>query len=110
MARCPICGKGKLQIGEIEEEMFGVSLGAYSAEICDECGETFLDQDAMQEIERKAKTLGVWGLAKSAKITKSGNSLSVRIPARIAQFLGLKEGKDIILYPDGKRKIILEVT
>lgn len=110
MTKCPICEKGLLKKKRIEEKMFGISLGRFAAEVCDKCSESFLDEDAMKKIEEKAKELGIWGLAKDIKIVKSGNSLSVRIPAKIVRFLELHEGKDVLLYPEGKKKIIVEVT
>ena len=110
MVKCPICEKGTLKKGKIEEEMFGISLGKYDGEICDKCGESFLDESAVKKIEAKAKDVGIWGLAKNIKVIKSGNSLSVRIPAKIARFLNIKEGEDVILYPEGKNKIVVEVT
>ncbi|UCF08518.1 MAG: AbrB/MazE/SpoVT family DNA-binding domain-containing protein [Thermoplasmata archaeon] len=110
MTKCPMCEKGVLKKKKIEEKMFGISLGKFTAEVCDKCGESFLDENAMRKIEEKAKELGIWGLAKDIKIVKSGNSLSVRIPAKIARFLELYEGKDVLLYPEGKKKIIVEVT
>jgi hypothetical protein len=110
MIKCPICEKGMLKKKKIEEKMFGISLGKYNAEVCDKCNESFLDEDSVKKIEEKAKALGIWGLAKDIKIVKSGNSLSVRIPAKIARFLDLHEGKDVLLYPEGKKKIIVEVT
>jgi len=109
MTKCPMCDKGILKKGKVEEEMFGISLGKYDAEICDECGESFLSQDAVQKMEAKAKELGIWGLAKNMKVVKSGNSLSVRIPAKIAHFLNLKEGENVLLYPEGEKKIVVEV-
>ena len=110
MTKCPICGKGTLKKGRVEEKMFGIPLGTYEAEVCNKCGESFMGQNAMKDIEAKAKELGIWGLARKLKVVKSGNSLSVRIPARIAQFIGLKEGEDLLLYPEGKKKIVVEIT
>ncbi|MFA5772478.1 MAG: AbrB/MazE/SpoVT family DNA-binding domain-containing protein [Thermoplasmata archaeon] len=110
MKKCPVCEKGTLKTGMIEEEMFGIQLGKYKGEICDGCGESFLSQEAVAEIEEKTKKLGIWGLATKIKVVKSGNSLSVRIPAKFAQFLGLKEGKELLLYAEGKKKIAFEIT
>ena len=110
MTKCPVCEKGNLKKGQVEEVMFGIPLGEFDGEICDRCGESFLNESAMKEIEARAKEAGVWGLSKSIKVVKSGNSLSVRIPSKLAQFLELTEGKDVILYPDGKKKIVVEVT
>ena len=90
--------------------MFGISLGEYDAEICSSCGETFFSTEAMEMMEVRAKELGIWGLAKNLKIVKSGNSLSVRIPAKVAKFLNIKEGENVVLYPEGKNKFVVEIA
>jgi hypothetical protein len=101
--------KGKLRRGKIREEMVGIDLGEYPAEICDSCGESFVDQDAMKKIEARAKEMGLWGLAKKVSIAKSGNSLVVRIPAELARFLRLKGGEDALVRPEGREKIVVEL-
>lgn len=108
-AKCPACSKGALRRGKVREEMFGVDLGEYPAEICDACGESFVDQDAMKEIEARAKKAGLWGLAKKVSIAKSGNSLVVRIPAELARFLHLKGGEEALVRPEGREKIVVEL-
>ena len=110
MVPCPSCGKGELHRGKIREQMFGVDLGEYPAEICDSCGESFVDQKAMRRIEARAKELGLWGLAKKVSIAKSGNSLVVRIPAELARFLKLKGGEDALVRPEGREKIVVELS
>jgi len=109
MTLCPACGKGKLRPGRMREQMFGVDLGEYPAEICNSCGESFVDQKAMRKIEARAKELGLWGLAKKVSIAKSGNSLVVRIPAGLARFLRLKGGEDALVRPEGREKIVVEL-
>ena len=66
-ATCPVCGKGKLRRGETREEMFGIDLGTYPADVCKECGESFIDTVAMKRVEAKAKELGLWGLTKKMR-------------------------------------------
>lgn len=109
MVECPVCGKGKLRRGKVREEMFGIDLGEYPAEVCDSCGESFVNQDAMRKIEARAKEMGLWGLAKKVSIAKSGNSLVVRIPAELARFLRLKGGEDALVRPEGREKIVVEL-
>jgi len=89
--------------------MFGFDLGEYPAEVCDSCGESFVDQDAMEKIEARAKEVGLWGLARKVSIAKSGNSLVVRIPAELARFLRLKGGEDALVRPEGREKIVVEL-
>lgn len=109
MKKCPICEIGNLKEGNLEEEMFGISLGRYQAEICDNCGESIVDENTMLEIEQKARKLGIWGLAKKIKVVRIGNSLAVRLPADVAKFMKLHEGSEIFLHPEGTTKIILEI-
>lgn len=109
MKECPICGSGRLKKGEIEEEMFGISLGRYDAEICDACGESFVDGATMRMIEEKARELDIWGIAKKIKVVRSGDSLAIRVPLDIAKLFNLREGKEIFLYPEGTTKLALEI-
>ena len=36
--------------------------------------------------------------------------LLVRIPAKIARFLKLNEGSEIVMYPEGKSKVVFEIA
>lgn len=93
---------------KIKEEMFGVYLGEFPADVCTKCGESFTDAETTREIERIAKKKGVWGLGIKTKITKTGNSLAVRIPKKIADFLKLKKDKEAYIHPDAN-KLVIEV-
>ena len=103
---CPLCNKGVLKNGNIKEYMFGVFLGEFPAEICTSCNETFTDAETTRKIEEVAKNKGIWGTGRKTKITKTGNSLAVRIPKEIATFLNLKEGKEAYIHPEGNKLII----
>ncbi|MFH1590716.1 MAG: AbrB/MazE/SpoVT family DNA-binding domain-containing protein [archaeon] len=104
--RCPVCDKGALRKGEVKESMFGVALGSFPADICSSCGESFTDSATTRLIEGAAKKKGVWNLGKKTKITKTGNSLAVRIPKELAEYLKLEAGKDVYIHPDKKRLIV----
>ncbi|MFH1399440.1 MAG: AbrB/MazE/SpoVT family DNA-binding domain-containing protein [Candidatus Woesearchaeota archaeon] len=103
--KCPIC-KGNLIKSKTKEYYFGEYMGEYPAEVCDKCGETFLDSKAMQKIESKAKAKGIWGLGFSTKITKTGNSLAIRIPKKIAKYLTIREGTSVYIHPEKDRLVI----
>lgn len=94
----------------IKEEMFGVDLGEYAGEKCTNCGETFLTSESMRAIEKRAKELGLWGLASKVKVARSGNSIVVRIPAPLAQYLKLKKGQEIMVSPDKENRLVLELA
>ncbi len=108
--KCLNCEKGNLVKKKIDEEMFGIHLGRFPVDVCDACGESFVNEEVMEKIEKRAKELGVWGLSKKSKVVKSGNSLVVRIPAEIARFLGISAGNDVLFHPEGKKKLVFEVT
>lgn len=107
---CPVCGAGRLRLQRVQEEMFGVDLGAYSAEVCDRCAETFFTPESVDRIEAKAKKLGLWGLASKVKVARSGNSLVVRIPSALARHLRLKSGQELMVSPERKDKLVLELA
>jgi YgiT-type zinc finger domain-containing protein len=105
--KCPICEKGSLKKDRIKEYMFGIFLGEFPAEVCTSCGESFTDSETTKKIEEVAKKKGIWGLGATTKITKTGNSLAVRIPKKIADYLKLKDGKETYIHPE-KDKLIIE--
>jgi YgiT-type zinc finger domain-containing protein len=108
--KCPNCGKGTLRKGRVREEMFGVDLGEYDAELCPSCGESFLTGASMEALELRAKELGLWGLAAKVKVVKSGNSLVVRIPAPLARHLKLVSGQEILVAPERRNRLVLELA
>ena len=107
--KCPLCEAGTLQQGKIKEEMFGVYLGDFSAEICSKCGESFTNEETTAKIIAAAKEKGIWGLERKTKITRSGNSLAVRIPKHIADYLKLQEGTEASIHPE-KQKLVVEIV
>jgi len=104
--KCPICEKGALKKGKIREAMFGVDLGEFPAEVCIKCGESFTDEETTRKIEEAAKKKGIWGLGMKTKIMKSGNSLAVRIPKKIADRLNLKQGTEAFIHPQDNKLIV----
>ncbi len=104
--KCPMCGKGVLKKGKIKEYIFGEYLGEYPAELCNKCGESFVDSKTMQKIEDKAKEKGVWGLGVKTNVTRTGNSLAVRIPKKIVNYMKIREGTAVYVHPEKDRIII----
>ncbi len=105
--KCPTCEIGNLKKEKTKEYMFGVYLGEFPALVCNKCHESFTDSSVMKEIEEIAKKKEIWGLGAMTKITKTGNSLAVRVPKKIADYLKLKDGEGVYIYPD-KNKLIIE--
>ena len=84
----------------------GFFLGEFPTDICDNCNESFTDQETTRKIEEIAKEKGIWGLGVKTKVTKTGNSLAVRIPKKIADFVKLREGEEAYIHPDAGRVVI----
>lgn len=108
-AKCPSCGKGSLREQRVKETMFGADLGEFGGEVCDACGESYLDEAAMRVLEERAREAGVWGLGRKLKVARSGNSLVLRIPADLASFLNLKAGREVYMHPEGEGRIVVDI-
>lgn len=104
--KCPVCEKGKLTKGKAREVLFGVDLGEFPSLICNKCQESFTDEAATRLIEEAAKKKGVWGLGRTTKIAKAGNSIVVRVPKQIAAFLNMKVWQEAFVHPDKDRLVI----
>ncbi|MFH0874964.1 MAG: AbrB/MazE/SpoVT family DNA-binding domain-containing protein [archaeon] len=104
--KCPICEKGELKKEEKSQNMYGVNLGKFPALVCKECNESYTTEDTTKQIEIAAKEKGIWGMGKKTKLIKSGNSLAIRIPKEIADYLKIKEGDEAFIHPDEKGILI----
>ena len=101
---CPLCEKGELVRSNINYTYQDWNFGDFEADVCNLCKEAFFTEESMITIEKKAKEIGVWGIERKTKIARSGNSLIVRVPKKIAKFLQLNEGDEVIIRPDGKKR------
>lgn len=106
--RCVLCD-GKTTSKMLDHKEFGVSLGLFKAEVCEKCGESFFNEATAEKIQQKSKEMGLFGLAKKAKVAEFGNSLAIRIPKELATFLNLKKGKDVLLVPKDKTDLMVHV-
>ena len=87
-----------------------IELGNFDSDICTKCGEIFFTESASDKIDEMAKENGLWGLERRSKISYSGNSLIVRIPKDIAEFMNLEKGEEIRVHPEGKKRIVVEIA
>lgn len=87
----------------------GVSLGKFKAQVCKKCGEAFFDSETAGKIQAKSKELGLFGLARKIKVAEVGNSIAIRVPKRLAEFVGLKKGQEVLIRPREKNELSIEV-
>ncbi|MBD3304425.1 hypothetical protein GF343_04720 [Candidatus Woesearchaeota archaeon] len=107
--KCEECG-GKITKKLVPFKMYGIKLGDFPAEICAKCNEEVYDEETVEKINEIAKKKGLWGLESRTKVGEVGNSLDIRINKKIADFIGLEKGKDILVHPENKRRIIIDVV
>ncbi len=103
---CDEC-RGKLAQKKVPYELYGVKLGDFPAEVCQKCGEVVFLEETSRAMTAKAKELGLFGLEARTKVGVVGDSLDVRIPKRVAEFLGISKGTEVWLHPE-KNKLIVE--
>jgi len=101
--------EGKTEEKFVEHKEFGVLVGRFKAEVCTKCSETYYDDKTAAAIQQKSKQLGLFGLAKKAKVAEIGNSIAIRIPKEIAKFLKLKKGQEVTLMPQDKHDLHVQV-
>ena len=105
--RCK-CG-GLLKKSKTAVEFFGIDFGLRPCEICTRCGSEYLSQELVEEIEAEVKKKGLFGLERKGRITKSGNSLVIRVPKEIADSLNIEKDCQITIYPSDKKRLIVEI-
>jgi len=108
LKNCPVCGRSRLVRKKRHAEQYGFDLGVFVAEVCPSCGEVFWDERSVLKMEKKAKKIGIWGLEQRTRVATVGNSLAVRIPRRLADFLRLTRGMEVLIHPVGKDKFVVE--
>ena len=89
---------GTLKEKTVEHMEFGVPLGMFKA-LGTSCGEVFYDSAAVDEIRRKSKQRGLFGLAKRTKVAQVGNSFAIPIPQGIVQCIHLKKKDKVKIIP-----------
>ena len=107
--KCVMCDKGNLKGKVVDYKEFGISLGKYKGNVCSDCGEVFFDSETAKKIQAKSKELGLFGLSRKTKVAKVGNSLAIRIPKEIAEFLKLKKEEEVKIMPKSQKELIIGV-
>ena len=106
MKKCDECG-GKIEHKKTDFKLFGISLGKFDALVCSKCGQTLFTEEISNKIDKVAKEKGLWGLEAKSKVAKVGDSLSIRVNKKLANFLDLKKGEEVTLIPEGKNKLLV---
>lgn len=108
--KCYICEKGDLVKKKVNYKVLGVEIGKFEAEVCTLCGETFFDEEVSRQITQKTKELGLWGIESKTKVGAVGSALDIRLNKKLVNFLGLKKGKEVTIYPENKHSLRIEIS
>lgn len=108
--KCYICEKGYLKKQKVDFLLYNENLGKFEAEVCDNCSEKFFSEETSAKIDEKSKELGLLGLEAHTSVGVAGNSLDIRLNKNIAEFLGVKKGSLVNIYPESKKKLIIEIS
>jgi len=106
--KCVLCN-GKLKKKTVDYKVYGKIIGKFPALVCESCGEKWFDEDTSRKIEQAEKDANLFGLCRESKISYSGNSLIIRVPQDIAQYMNLKKESQIMIYPENKNKIAVDI-
>jgi hypothetical protein len=109
MTKCYLCEKGALKRVKTPYKLYGEYLGNFESEQCNKCGETFYSEETSRKMTEAAKKKGLWGLNAESKIGQSGTTLDIRLPKRIIEFMKLKKGEHVKIYPEDKKRIVMEI-
>lgn len=106
--KCEECG-GKIVRKKVEYEFYGIKIGKFPAEVCSKCGEITFEEEVSRQITKKTKDMGLWGLEARTKVGVAGSTLDIRLTKKIINFMKLRKGEEVIIYPENKHKLIVEI-
>jgi hypothetical protein len=106
---CWECNK-KLIHKKVDYSLYGVSLGTFTALVCEGCHETLFSEETSRLITKKAKAKGLWGLGYKTKIGQAGSTLDIRLNKKIIDFLGIKKGVEVSVHPENKHKLVVTLS
>lgn len=106
--KCEECG-GRIVKKNVDYEFYGIKIGKFPAEVCSKCEEICFEEDVSRQITMKTKEMGLWGLEVRTKIGLAGSTLDIRLTKKIINFMKLKKGEEVIIYPEDKHKLIVEI-
>lgn len=109
MAKCSICG-GTVQRKTISFSVGGILVGRFPSSHCKNCGDEWFDEATAKKIEALTKERGLFGMETKTSVSYAGNSLMIRIPKKLAAALGIKKGDPVLLKPEAKNKILIEIA
>ena len=98
----------KMSKKKVDYALYGVKVGKFPALVCPKCGETYFSEETSKKITKITKDKGLWGLGIKTKIGQAGSTLDIRLNKKIIDFMNLKKGEELSIYPENRNKLIIE--
>ena len=105
---CWECGK-KMKDKQVDYSLYGIKVGTFPAKVCEKCDETYFSEETSKKMSDIAKKKGLWGLQVKTKIGQAGSTLDIRLPKKIIDFLKLKKGEEVTIYPENEHKLVISI-
>jgi len=99
----------KMRRKNVDYSLYGMKIGKFPALVCPKCDETYFSEETSKRITQHTKDKGLWGLGTKTKIGQAGSTLDIRLNRNIINFMRLKKGREVNIYPENKNKLIVEV-
>ena len=101
---------GNLRKTKVEVEFFGIDFGLRDAEVCIECDSEYLDNETLKEVEMEIKKRNIFAMERKVQVDESGDSLVIKIPPEIAEFLDIHYKSPVQLFPVDRNRLEVKVT
>ena len=105
---CWECGE-RMKNKPVDYFLYGIKIGRFPAQVCENCNETYFSEETSRKITQRTKQKGLWGLQAKTTVGKVGSTLDIRLPKRIIDFLRLKKGEEVTIYPENKSKLVISL-
>lgn len=106
--KCWECGRRMVE-RKVPYSLYGVKIGVFPALVCPHCNEPYFSEATAKRMTELSKRKGLWGLETTTKVGKAGSTLDIRLSKKIIQFMDLEKGKEVTIYPESKRKLVISI-
>ena len=94
---------------KVDYSLYSIKIGSFPAMVCPKCNESYFSEETSKKITKLTKEKGLWGLGTKKKIGQAGSTLDIRLSKNIIDFMKLKKGEEVTIYPESKNRLVVEI-
>ncbi|MCS4542199.1 MAG: YgiT-type zinc finger protein [Euryarchaeota archaeon] len=106
--KCYNCNVG-LEKAKTNFEYQGVIIPDMPCLKCPKCGEKLFSPEEVRYVRERLAGL-LPRIKYTRKISKAGNRPVLYLPENLIKFMNLKVREEVTVYPEGKKRIVIEMT